>query len=146
MFGYLFADFHPFQRKVKTATWLANRTITEFLRNLNSVPSGNPHREAVVSSVIRLTESQPDGCLQADAEGRCIWRMTQTVTERVSGKSVTKRDVSLDSKESTRHFVTNFLQKLAKKSYPLIKNQIMSVFSNESKTFLPLPADTVKKG
>ena len=71
--------------------------------------------------------------------------MTQTVTERVSGKSVTKRDVSLDSKESTRHFVTNFLQKLAKKSYPLIKNQIMSVFSNESKTFLPLPADTVKR-
>jgi flagellar basal body-associated protein FliL len=41
--------------------------------------------------------------------------------------------------------VSEFVRNLASKSFPIFKQQIFSVFSNDSSTFLPLATDTVKK-
>ena len=125
--------------KINTAEWLANRTITKFLTTLTDLPKGNPHRQAAISSVIRVSEGEPERCLQEDKDGNCIWKLTQAV------RSVTKRSTSLVNRETTREFIANFIQKLAQKSFPFLKNQILSIFSNDSASFLKLPTDTVKR-
>ena len=138
----LLLSFSLSQGRANLASELVNRTITRFLSDIAADLHSNQYRDNVIKSVIELAQSQK-GCLQTNTDGKCLWKVEAPGT-REQGR-MTKRDVPLYDKKSTRFFVANFLQNLAKKSFPLLKNHIVSVFSNDSTTLLPTAADTVKR-
>ena len=132
----------PTQSGSKLAEKLAIRTISDFLTRLSSLPVDNVHRVSAIEQVIQLAKGEPGKCIQMDDKKKCTWRVQKVsppAPERVT------RAVELSTKASTKDFIISFIKKLALKSFPTIKSQILSVFSNESESFLPLATDTVKR-
>ena len=124
------------------ADQMASRTIKKFLEEITVSLNGSEYKEEVISSVINLANDQ-QGCVQMDEEGICLW---QIATPGSSNQEKMKRAVQIDDKKSTRFFISNLLQNMAKKSFPLLKNHIFSIFSNDSGSLLPTPnTDTVKR-
>lgn len=126
----------------KLADQMASRAVTKFIGEITVSLNGSEHKEEVISAVIGLAKDQ-EGCIQMDQEGTCLW---QIAIPGSSNQEKTKRAVQIDDRRSTRFFISNLLQNIAKKSFPLLKNHILSIFSNDSGSLLPTPnTDTVKR-
>ena len=145
MLGYLIVLSclaNPAQPGSKLAEKLATKTISDFLANLNSLPADNAHRVLAINQVIELARSTPGNCLQKDEKKRCTWSI-QKASPPSSGRVT--REVGFSTKASTKNFIISFIKKLATKSFPSFQKQILSVFSNETESFLPSATDTVKR-
>ena len=124
------------------ADQMASRTIRKFLEEITVSLNGSEYKEEVISSVINLANDQ-QGCVQMDEEGNCLW---QIAIPGSNNQEKMKRAVQVNDKESTRFFISNLLQNMARKSFPLLKNHIFSIFSNDSGSLLPTPnTDVVQR-
>ena len=123
----------------RTATLLQNRTITNFLVNLTSMPGDHPHLRNVTGTLINKARESPSRCLQRSPDGLCLWQL-------VKGQRImTKREATVVSKTSTKQFAANFIKNLALKQFPKISQHINSIFANGSSTLLNLPTDTISR-
>ena len=123
----------------RTATLLQNRTITNFLVNLTSMPGDHPHLRNVTGTLINKARETPSRCLQRSPDGLCLWQL-------VKGQRImTKREATVVSKTSTKQFAANFIKNLALKQFPKISQHINSIFANGSSTLLNLPTDTISR-
>ena len=123
----------------RTATLLQNRTITNFLRNLTSMPGDHPLLRNVTGTLINKARESPSRCLQRSPDGLCLWQL-------VKGQRImTKREATVVSKTSTKQFAANFIKNLALKQFPKISQHINSIFANGSSTLLNLPTDTISR-
>ena len=123
----------------RTATLLQNRTITNFLRNLTSMPGDHPLLRNVTGTLINKARESPSRCLQKSPDGLCLWQL-------VKGQRImTKREATVVSKTSTKQFAANFIKNLALKQFPKISQHINSIFANGSSTLLNLPTDTISR-
>ena len=123
----------------RTATLLQNRTITNFLANLTSMPGDHPHLRNVTGTLINKARESPSRCLQRSPDGLCLWQL-------VKGQRImTKREATVVSKTSTKQFAANFIKNLALKQFPKISQHISSIFANDSSTLLNLPTDTISR-
>ena len=120
---------------------LAQKTIGDFLAGLKSLPVNNAHRVLAINKVIELARETPGNCIQEDEDRKCTW----SIQKPLPPSSRVTRAAGLSTKAVTKTFISSFIKNLATKSFPTFKNQILSVFSNDSTTFLPLATDTVKK-
>ena len=116
------------------AEQMASRAVTKFIDEITVSLNDSEHKEEVINAVISFANDQ-EGCIQMDQEGTCLW---QIATPGSRNQEKAKRAVQIDDRRSTRFFISNFLQNIAKKSFPLLKNHILSIFSNDSGTLLPL--------
>ena len=124
------------------ADQMASRTIRKFLEEITVGLNGSEYKEEVISSVINLANDQ-QGCVQMDDEGNCLW---QIAIPGSNNQEKMKRAVQVNDKKSTRFFISNLLQNMARKSFPLLKNHIFSIFSNDSGSLLPTPnTDVVQR-
>ena len=124
------------------ADQMASRTIRKFLEEITVGLNGSEYKEEVINSVINLANDQ-QGCVQMDDEGNCLW---QIAIPGSNSQEKMKRAVQVNDKKSTRFFISNLLQNMARKSFPLLKNHIFSIFSNDSGSLLPTPnTDVVKR-
>ena len=124
------------------ADQMASRTIRKFLEEITVGLNGSEYKEEVISSVINLANDQ-QGCVQMDDEGNCLW---QIAIPGSNSQEKMKRAVQVNDKKSTRFFISNLLQNMARKSFPLLKNHIFSIFSNDSGSLLPTPnTDVVQR-
>ena len=124
------------------ADQMASRAVTKFIEEITASLNGSEHKEEVISAVIGLANDQ-EGCIQMDEEGNCLW---QIAIPGSNNQEKMKRAVQVNDKESTRFFISNLLQNMARKSFPLLKNHIFSIFSNDSGSLLPTPnTDVVKR-
>ena len=123
----------------RTATLLQNRTITNFLVNLTSMPGDHPHLRNVTGTVVNKAMELPSRCLQWSPDRLCLWQLVK------GQRSMTKREVTVVSKTSTKQFVANFIKNLALKQFPKISQHINSIFANGSSTLLHLPTDTISR-
>ena len=123
----------------RTATLLQNRTITNFLRNLTSMPGDHPLLRNVTGTLINKARESPSRCLQRSPDGLCLWQL-------VKGQRImTKREATVVSKTSTKQFAAKFIKNFALKQFPKISQHISSIFANDSNTLLNLPTDTVSR-
>ena len=123
----------------RTATLLQNRTITNFLVNLTSMPGDHPHLRNVTGTLINKARESPSRCLQRSPDGLCLWQL-------VKGQRImTKREATVVSKTTTKQFAANFIKNLALKQFPKISQHINSIFANGSSTLLNLPTDTISR-
>ena len=123
----------------RTATLLQNRTITNFLGNLTSMPGDHPLLRNVTGTLINKARESPSRCLQRSPDGLCLWQL-------VKGQRImTKREATVVSKTSTKQFAANFIKNLALKQFPKISQHINSIFANGSSTLLNLPTDTISR-
>ena len=124
------------------ADQMASRTIRKFLEEITVGLNGSEYKEEVINSVINLANDQ-QGCVQMDDEGNCLW---QIAIPGSNSQEKMKRAVQVNDKKSTRFFISNLLQNMARKSFPLLKNHIFSIFSNDSGSLLPTPnTDVVQR-
>ena len=123
----------------RTAILLQNRTITNFLGNLTSMPGDHPHLRNVTGTLINKARESPSRCLQRSPDGLCLWQL-------VKGQRImTKREATVVSKSSTKQFAANFIKNFALKQFPKISQHISSIFANDSSTLLNLPTDTISR-
>ena len=120
---------------------LAQKTIGEFLAGLKSLPVTNANRVLAINKVIEMAREAPGNCIQENEDSKCTW----TIQRPLPPSSRMIRAAGLSTKAVTKSFISSFVRNLATKSFPTFKQQILSVFSNDSTTFLPLATDTVKK-
>ena len=124
-----------------TAELLRRKIIRDFLESFTEMAINHPDRKMVTKMVIEEALGTPTKCLQMASSGtRCLWSLS-----REPEQSRDKREVSILHKANTKHFMSQFVLNLAKKSFPQLTNQIISIFSNETDSFLKLPTDTVKR-
>ena len=122
----------------RTATLLQNRTITNFLRNLTSMPGDHPLLRNVTGTLINKARESPSRCLQRSPDGLCLWQL-------VKGQRIMTKKATVVSKTSTKQFAANFIKNLALKQFPKISQHINSIFANGSSTLLNLPTDTISR-
>ena len=119
---------------------LAQKTIAEFLAGLKSLPVTDANRVLAIDKVIEMARASDGNCIRKNEDSKCTWTV-----QRPLPASRRIRAAGLSTKAVTKSFISSFVRNLATKSFPTFKQQIFSVFSNDSSTFLPLASDTVKK-
>ena len=119
---------------------LAQKTIAEFLAGLKSLPVTDANRVLAIDKVIEMARAADGNCIRKNEDSKCTWTI-----QRPLPASRRIRAAGLSTKAVTKSFISSFVRNLATKSFPTFKQQILSVFSNDSSTFLPLASDTVKK-